>query len=309
MVTSPQRIPLRRYTNPPQQPKVEQCRAARGPLSRPARASCLLLQGTCVVPPSTSAALPAAADRRRSRATTRMRRRRLRAGLLATAAVLAALVVPVSSAAAAPATVSPGRDIEAFSPYQGQTACEPVARPGVVAFRDMVLAAYPGTGDSGIVRACSVGGTSEHKEGRAWDWRVSASDPKHVAQVDDLMEWLLAPDAFGNAGAMARRLGVMYVIWDSRIWKSYQADRGWQPYAGASPHTDHVHLSFSWAGALRETSYWTGNVSPVLQRPVVLAPPTTTDTATATIDTGDRASQAAERRAVIGRLPGPWRRH
>jgi hypothetical protein len=181
-----------------------------------------------------------------------------------------------------------------------------------VRFRDLVLAAYPGTGDSGIVRGCTVGGASEHKEGRAWDWRVSASNPEHVAQVDDLMTWLLAPDELGNDGAMARRLGVMYVIWDSRIWKSYQASRGWQPYAGASPHTDHVHLSFSWAGALAETSYWSGKVSRVLQRPV--PPPTTTSaTATATIGmetpVADRRALVQRRRSTVANLPGPWRRH
>jgi hypothetical protein len=126
------------------------------------------------------------------------------------------------------------------------------------------------------------------------------------------MTWLLAPDELGNDGAMARRLGVMYVIWDSRIWRSYQAARGWQPYSGASPHTDHVHLSFSWAGALGETSYWSGKVSPVLQRPV--PPPTaTSDTATATIrpaaPVADPRVVLERRRALKKNLPGPWRRH
>ena len=237
-----------------------------------------------------------------------------RRALLALAAVLVALVLPAAPAAAAPAepAVLPAAGaIEALSPYQGQTACDPVARPGVVRFRDLVLAAYPGTGDSGIVRACSTGGTSEHKEGRAWDWRVSAANPAHVAQVADLMEWLLAPDELGRDAAMARRLGVMYVIWDSRIWKSYQASRGWQPYAGASPHTDHVHLSFSWAGALGATSYWTGTVAPVMTRPVPPPVLTGSATATATIELPvlDRRAQVERRRRTVELLPGPWRRH
>jgi len=41
------------------------------------------------------------------------------------------------------------------------------------------------------------------------------------------MTWLLAPDQHGNQAAMARRLGIMYVIWDAKVWKSYQAGRGW----------------------------------------------------------------------------------
>ena len=254
-------------------------------------------------------------------------RPRAGATLLALVGVLIAVLAPAAPAVAAPATVTPGSAIEGFAPYQGQTACDPVARPGVVAFRDLVLASYPGTGDSGIVRACSIGGTSEHKEGRAWDWRVSASNPTHVAQVDDLMSWLLATDEHGNPAAMARRLGVMYVIWDSRVWKSYQAARGWQPYSGRSPHTDHVHVSYSWAGALGATSYWTGQVAPVMQRPL---PPPTVATPTATIDAApeqpsrlpaptvqlptelpvmDRRTQIERRRTIVRSLPGPWRRH
>ena len=188
--------------------------------------------------------------------------------------LVAAVVLPVGLAAAAPETVTPGSAIEAFAPYQGQTQCEPIARAGVTAFRDLVLAAYPGTGDSGIVRSCSVGGTSEHKEGRAWDWRVNTTNPSDVEAVEDLFAWLLAEDEHGNAAAMMRRLGVMYVIWDSQIWKSYQSAKGWQPYSGASPHTDHVHFSYSWAGALKRTSYWTGEVSGTVASPIVSPCPT-----------------------------------
>jgi hypothetical protein len=229
--------------------------------------------------------------------------------------VLAALVASAAPAAAAPsgpASLPADGSIEALSPYQAQVVCDPTAKPGVVRFRDLVLAAYPATGDSGIVRGCTVGGASEHKEGRAWDWRVSAADPVHAAQVSELLDWLLAPDELGNTAAMARRLGVMYVIWDGRIWKSYQASRGWQAYVGPSPHTDHVHLSFSWAGALGETSYWTGRVAPVMTRPV--PPPTSataSDTATATLEVPVTASRAQvdTRRRAVRALPGPWRRH
>lgn len=257
--------------------------------------------------------MPSRPTRRRS--ATR-RRARLRRALVALLGVLTTVLVPVTSASASPAgpAVLPADGgIEAYSPYQGQTTCDPVTRPGVVRFRDLVLAAYPGTGDAGSARSCTVGGVSEHKDGRAWDWRVSASNPEHVLQVDDLLTWLLAPDELGNAAAMARRMGVMYLIWDSRIWKSYQASRGWQPYSGASPHTDHVHVSFSWAGALAETSYWSGRVSPVLQQPVPPPTTTTSDTATATIGVSqpvvDQRALLERRRAVLKRLPGPWRRH
>ncbi len=248
--------------------------------------------------------------------------------LVALAGLAVVLALP-SPAAAAPEIRSSGPDIEALAPYQGQKTCDPVARPGVVAFRDLVLAAYPGTASSGIVRPCSSGGTSEHKQGRAWDWRVNAADPVQAAQAADLMAWLTAPDEHGTSAAMARRLGVMYVIWDSKVWKSYQADRGWQSYVGGSPHTDHVHLSFSWAGAYGQTSYWTGRVAPVMQapvpppataRPAPSTPPTAGPAApaapaTPTVPTAaerapvDRRTSVARRRGTVATLPSPGKRH
>lgn len=180
---------------------------------------------------------------------------------LAVAAAAAVTVLPATPALAAPATRSPLRAIERLAPYQPQTTCSPTAKPGVVAFRNLVLRAYGGTGDYGIVRACSVGGRSEHKEGRAWDWKVSASSPAQVRAVQDMLHWLLTTDRYGNAYAQARRTGVMYLIWNHRIWS---AGSGWSAYTGHDPHTNHVHLSFSWAGARKRTSYWTGIVSPTL---------------------------------------------
>jgi hypothetical protein len=105
------------------------------------------------------------------------------------------------------------------APYQPQTTCSPRPKPGVVGFQRIVLASFPGTGSSGISRDCSIG---------------------------------------GRRFAMARRLGVMYIIHNRRIWGSYRATEGWRPYVGANPHTDHVHFSFSWAGARKQTSYWDG---------------------------------------------------
>ncbi|GKQ39634.1 hypothetical protein [Streptomyces sp. A012304] len=54
----------------------------------------------------------------------------------------------------------------------------------------------------------------------------------------------------------------MYMIWNRRIWMANRPGAGWQPYRGANPHTDHVHFSFSWAGARKETSWRKGPVVP-----------------------------------------------
>ncbi len=164
----------------------------------------------------------------------------------------AALGMPVPTPAAMlPAAADPAAS------YQPQRSCDPTPKPGVAAFARMVLRTY-GVGHSGgIVRDCG-GAISEHKEGRAFDYMLNVNVPAEKAAGDALTQWLTGPDAHGVMGGNARRLGVMYVIWNRRIWGSYAISAGWRPYYGASPHTDHVHTSFSWDGAMMRTSWWTG---------------------------------------------------
>ena len=152
-----------------------------------------------------------------------------------------------------PATPSFGSSIDGYTSYVGQSSCSGSSKPGVTAFKDLVLATYPCTSSGGIVRGCSVGGKSEHKEGRAWDWMIQVGHPAAAA----LLGWLLKTDAHGNPHAMARRLGIMYIVWNKQMWRAYKASSGWLPYTGSNPHTDHVHFSFSWDGAKKQTSFWT----------------------------------------------------
>ena len=188
------------------------------------------------------------------------------------------------TAVAAPKAPQFGPGIEAFSHYDGQSKCSPWAKPGVVAFQKMVLAAYPGTGAGNIARSCSVGGQSEHKEGRAWDWGVNVANASQKAAADSMLAWLAARDSAGNQHAMARRVGLMYAIWNKRI---FFPGSGWSTYCvqkrGACrdpedggvrhPHTDHVHFSFTWAGAKKKTTYWSPERSFVT---AVAASPTST---------------------------------
>lgn len=149
-----------------------------------------------------------------------------------------------------------GPEIEPLAAYDPQRLCLPGARPGVRAFAALLERAHPIGRDLGIARDCARGARSEHKEGRAYDWGVRVTDPAERLAAEQLVAWLLATDEHGNDFAMARRLGVMYVIWDGHIWASSAARDGWRTYSGPSPHTDHVHLSFSWAGATGTTSFW-----------------------------------------------------
>ena len=182
-------------------------------------------------------------------------------------AVIAVTLLP-APADAAPRTPRFGFAIDDYAEYDGASKCDPDPEPGVVAFQRLVLAAYPGTGAGSISRACSGEASSEHNEGRAWDWGVNVSNRAQRQAADDLIDWLLAKDRFGHDDAMARRVGLMYMIWNRRIWFT---GGGWSTYCvqrrngtcvdpddgGARhPHTDHIHFSFSHAAARKATTFF-----------------------------------------------------
>jgi peptidoglycan hydrolase-like protein with peptidoglycan-binding domain len=198
---------------------------------------------------------------------------------LATLALLAGIVpatILTSSAAAAregddppvvlpadPSGLTPpgdlGKRIDPPASYQGQASCAVRAMPGVVKLRRIVLETYGRGGSSPAQpRACAVGGQSEHKEGRAWDWMVDVHDRAERRAAADFLSWLTGPGPSGTRGEMASRLGVMYVIYNRRSWSSYTGY--WKEYTGYDPHTSHVHISLSWNGARAHTSFWTGRV-------------------------------------------------
>jgi peptidoglycan hydrolase-like protein with peptidoglycan-binding domain len=189
-------------------------------------------------------------------------RRSLAVGAAALGAALL-LGTPAGAALLNPMAPMPApAQVEGFSPYLPQVSCDPVVKPGTEALRTLLLDTYGGR-DLGITRSCAVGSTSEHKEGRAFDWGLNVTVPAEKAIADQFLGWLLEAGPDGLAGYNARRLGVMYVIWNARIWGAYSAATGWKAYTGAEAHTDHIHISLSWAGAMKETSFWTGEAAPV----------------------------------------------
>jgi hypothetical protein len=183
------------------------------------------------------------------------------------AAVIALLLLVgvLPAGAAEEAQVPP---VDPYAPYEPQGTCDPTPKPGVVAFAKLLLEAYPVSGWSGISRECGVRGPSEHKEGRAFDWAVSVSNPQQRAVAEDALAKLLATDDEGNRHALFRRFGIMYMIWNRQIFSASQADAGWRPYACNSAasydscHVNHVHFSFSTAGAQMRTSWWSMRPDP-----------------------------------------------
>ncbi|WP_369052013.1 LGFP repeat-containing protein [Kineococcus terrestris] len=192
-------------------------------------------------------------------------RRRATLGTAAAAALAAlALAAPTAASAAPPALPRHlPSGVDSLARYEAATTCGPV-QPGTRALKKLILDTY-GKQVVGDARACPADGrvNSEHHDGRALDWMLDARDPAQRALAEEFLTWLLGEGANGGSAVNARRLGVMYVIWDGRIWGSYRADEGWKPYTGPNPHTDHVHISLSHRGAAAETSWWTGETNPV----------------------------------------------
>lgn len=178
------------------------------------------------------------------------------AALVAVASLLLALL------AAGPAAALP---VEDYPSYQPQTRCSPAAKPGTVAMGRWIVRRYGG-GFGGISRPCQRRSTSEHYEGRAFDWSVSATSAADRERVRRFLQDLFATDRPGNTHARARRMGVMYVIWNDQMyaaWDAYEAER----YQSSScprlrtcsatlRHRDHVHISLTRKAARGETSWY-----------------------------------------------------
>ena len=185
--------------------------------------------------------------------------RRLAAGIAAIAIVSLLLAGPAPAAIAKvppPPKALSAATIDAHLGYMPQSTCTPKAKPGATAVLRLLIATWGGS-SSGISRGCGAGTISEHKEGRALDWRMSVKSASQRKRVGQAVKWLTA-----NNGEMAYRLGVMYVIWNQQIWSLYYRELGWRKMANrgsvTANHKNHVHISLSWDGAMKQTSWWTG---------------------------------------------------
>ena len=203
-------------------------------------------------------------------------RRHISAVVLTVLSLLLGTVLGGQPAQAAAAAVPPTPSglpagVEALAGYVPAASCDAQAKGGTVAFAEM-LKATSGVGYN-IPRGCGADAlsTSEHYDGRAVDWSVTVREATSKAKATAVINWLLATDAAGNPYANARRLGVMYIIWDGKIWGSYRPGDSWREYNGCSKttttatdttcHRDHVHFSLSWEGANKHTSWWTKTVA------------------------------------------------
>ncbi len=181
------------------------------------------------------------------------------------AARIASLVVALVVLAPVAVAAAP---VEDFSTYQPQTKCNPKAKSGTLQLAAWLQRKYKGTGSLGISRACGHGGVSEHKEGRAFDWAINATSARDRKYAADFLSTIFATDRNGNVAAKARRMGIMYLIWNDHIYSSGRSFAK-TPYLSSSckrkrinkcpatlRHRDHMHISLSKAGGRGDTSWY-----------------------------------------------------
>ena len=184
----------------------------------------------------------------------------LTAGLAVTAATASASTPPQ------PPSPSALHTIEPLAAYVPANSCDPITKPGTAALAALLAKTYAGTTYHTAYQCGTDGTVSEHYQGRAIDWMVAVKNSAQFADADAALSWLFASDRYGNTYANVRRLGVMYIVFDNRIWGSW--DHTWQPYQNCASepntaydnacHRTHMHISLSWEGANERTSYWTG---------------------------------------------------
>jgi hypothetical protein len=203
-----------------------------------------------------------------------MTRRRLVAAISALVALLFATNLAVGTGTAGATVQTPPTPaglplgIEGLAHYVGQVACDPHPRPGTLALANLLVHTYPGTSYATVYRCGTDGTRSEHYDGRAIDWMASARIPSQAAAATAAINWMLATDSHGNRFAMARRLGIMYIIFNNRMWGAWNGQ--WAPYNNCAKtpstaydsycHRNHVHISLGWNGAYERTSFFSKRV-------------------------------------------------
>ena len=195
-----------------------------------------------------------------SRAHASTKRQLFKFSLCTIIAAIVLVLVPAGASTAAP-------QIEWFPHYRPQTKCSPKAKPGTVMLAKYLMRHYKGSGSLGISRSCGASGVSEHKEGRAFDWALNAKSRRDRHYAADFLHRLRKTDRYGHSDALARRMGIMYVIWSDHIYSAthrYKTQRyrnsgckSLKRCSAALRHRNHMHISLTRPAAQERTSWYT----------------------------------------------------
>lgn len=156
--------------------------------------------------------------------------------------------------------------VEPYADYVAADHCAPAAKAGTHELAGWLSRRYGG--DTSTSRECRRDRdvSSEHQEGRAVDLRLDATTRQGRESARELLDRLFATDRLGNPHALARRMGIMYLIWDDHMygaWDEFRPEaylsgscRSRRSCSATLRHRDHVHVSLSRRGARARTSWY-----------------------------------------------------
>jgi len=115
--------------------------------------------------------------------------------------------------------------------------------PTLLTLRDTIDARWPSrskASDGIMGDAAHQARASDHNQGNAFDVTHDATN---------------GPDLDALADVLIQDARTRYVIWNRRIRNRAFNAGAWRPYSGASPHTEHLHISV-FAELRDDTSPW-----------------------------------------------------
>ena len=212
---------------------------------------------------------------------------RLSAGvlLLAIAALLSSVLVTAPAASAAtpvpPTPTGLPAGVEELSSYVGANSCDASTKPGSAALGALLVKTYPGTsygtaracasrlaGDLGALRRprCRLDGQQPQRDpegpgqcrrrldaGQGQGRQPLRDGPPARRHVPDLEQPLVV--GLPPPGGVEEYNGCL---------SSSKAGTGYD----TTCHRNHVHISLSWSGAMKRSSYWSKQVAPPKYGPV-----------------------------------------
>lgn len=199
----------------------------------------------------------------------------------ATLALFLAIAMVLGSSGPASAAVYPILDdpVENHAPNAPIECSNGYVYPGVYAFRDILASSY-GSRTASLARSCPgtlTSSLSYHARGLALDWRFNVYDSAEAAQAQEVLDWLFEANSAGTRQVRLKRLGIIEVIWNDKIWITNNPNatsdvQTWSVYnysgcvasggnENTCAHRDHIHFSFSLEGGNMQRSWWSPDLA------------------------------------------------
>lgn len=139
-------------------------------------------------------------------------------------------------------------------PWLGEASCSDGLEPGAEALGDYLQVYFPQVSLVGGFACRAINGdpsqASVHSTGRALDIHIplTADGGADNDLGDPIAHWLIRNSEL---------IGIQFVIWDLSTWAPYRdvGDKA-QPYSGAHPHDDHLHVELSVEAASLGTAWF-----------------------------------------------------